>query len=36
MQADNKKIKKRGEEIKNIKNYPGSPFLKDYVQSFAN
>jgi len=36
MQASNKTIKKREEEIKNIKIYPGSPFLKGYVQSFAN
>jgi len=36
MQASNKTIKKREEEIKNTKNYPGSPFLKGYVQSFAN
>jgi len=35
MQAD-KKIKKREEEIKNTKNYAGSPFIKGYVQSFAN
>jgi len=30
------KIKKREEEIKNTKIYPGSRFLKGYVQSFAN
>jgi len=36
MQTDNKKIKKREEEIKNTKIYLGSPFLKGYVQSFAN
>jgi len=31
MQADNKMIKKREEETKNTKIYPGSPFLKSYV-----
>jgi len=31
MQAGNKTIKKREEEIKNTKIYPGSPFLKGYV-----
>jgi len=36
MQADNKMVKKREEEIKNTKIYTGSPFLKGYVQSFAN
>jgi len=36
MQADNKMIKKREEEIKNTKIYLGSPFPKGYVQSFAN
>jgi len=36
MQAGNKMIKKRGEEIKNTKIYPNSPFLKGYVQSFTN
>jgi len=36
MQASNKMIKKREKEIKNTKIYPGSPFLKGYLQSFAN
>jgi len=36
MPIDNKKIKKREEKIKNTKIYPSSPFLKGYVQSFAN
>jgi len=31
-----KAFKKREREIKNTKIYTGSPFLKDYVQSFAN
>jgi len=36
-QADKKKtFKKREEEIKNTKIYPGLPFYKGYVQSFAN
>jgi len=35
-QVDSEKIKKREEEIKNTKNYTGSPFLKGYVQSFVN
>jgi len=33
MQADNKMIKKREEEIKNRKIYPGSPFLKGATSS---
>jgi len=36
MQVGNKTIKKIKEEIKNTKIYPGSPFLKGYIQSFAN
>ena len=32
----NKVFKKRERDIKNTKIYTGSPFLKDYVQSFAN
>ena len=31
-----KVFKKREKEIKNIKIYTSSPFLKGYVQSFAN
>ena len=36
MAANYKAFKKREREIKNTKIYTGSPFLKDYVQSFAN
>jgi len=34
--ASNKVFKKREREIKNTKIYTCSPFLKGYVQSFAN
>jgi len=35
--ADKRKhFEKREEGIKNTKIYPGSPFLKGYVQSFVN
>jgi len=36
MQANNKMINRREEKIKNTNIYPSSPFLKGYVQSFAN